>query len=978
MRKEWQCECDANQFWMATPMTDSLTPAQQAIVEHLLHCPPDQREPFIAAQQDLLSIALIEAIKQRSDDLILVDPAGAKAMVACALLVARYLHHDPYAYPLALWARGNWEMHNDPQAAIQSYEECLAHYRQMGHDLNIARVQSNLAGVYADCEHHAEARSAYEEAQSIFARLDAETRVYQQCLEQNYGYALHYQGWYEQALIHHERAYHLALQINEPEYAAESQINRTLSLMHQGYLDESEENLLRQREIVEHLQQAVTVARVDLHLGELYTVSGRPAEALRRLMDAQKQFAELENLEVATALLFQGKLFARIGSRREARRSYAEARARFEQEGRRPFVGKALLWQATVSRQEGHYAQTIRLLDQAEDLWTSLDHDWWRTHVQFERIELALAQGDADTALALLPSLSSLPDNAPLHAHRDILRAEILSLHGQQRGTPAPQNEARRMYEHVLNYAQSHHHRWIERRAWVGLGRLVWMDSPDEARHFLEQAVACDEIIRRSLSVEELKAGFLFQTNDVLTLLVRLAVEQGDPVRALRFAWDAKGSGLCDLLHEVSPHHPESSPLDESIAQVRQHLARTRWQSAIQAIDYGCEVAYERDNPAIAALEHQLADLRRQRNHAIIATDTPMFDDPQAVVQSMEADVLIEYVTCQGDILAIRTDRDSSCRAIWLTDEDTILDLLDELHLTFQHVLVQPIEAEVETLHATSLPLHGPSESSKSWLTECLPLLQRGYDLLVAPLGPLPPDGHLLIAPSHPLEPLPFAALHDGQHYLVESQTIEFLPSGALLTAPRPAFVATTASLIVASTAEARLTGVQEEVAALQAVFPASTSLVDDPHDLDTLTHLSSAPDMLHLIAHSIVRDDAPILSSLHLRQGLLSVEHCYAMPLAGTRLVTLSACTTSTGMDTGGSLLAFPMAFLVAGAHRVVSSLWDIRSSATAFWMSHFYSLLAHGHSVPTALCLTQRAFLDAPSLSHPAFWAAFLCHRR
>jgi CHAT domain-containing protein len=299
---------------------------------------------------------------------------------------------------------------------------------------------------------------------------------------------------------------------------------------------------------------------------------------------------------------------------------------------------------------------------------------------------------------------------------------------------------------------------------------------------------------------------------------------------------------------------------------------------------------------------------------------------------------------------------------VWLADEDTLYDLLDSLHLAMQYVLTQ----------------WGNTPIQKDWITECQELLQQCYDALLAPLGPLPDRASVLIAPCSPLYTVPFAALWDGTHYLVEHHTIEHIPTGALLAAPPPATVSSAHPLVVASSAGEKIPDGDKEVAAIQQAFPESILLVDDSNDLAFLKTLASAPGLLHLSTHSTLRDDAPILSALHLEGGLLSVEQCYPLPLAGTRLVTLGACSTAAGMDTGGSLLAFQSAFLVAGAHRVVSSLWPINSSATVGWMRQFYQSLAAGLPVPDAMGQVQRTLLRDPASTHPAIWAAFISSRR
>jgi CHAT domain-containing protein len=64
--------------------------------------------------------------------------------------------------------------------------------------------------------------------------------------------------------------------------------------------------------------------------------------------------------------------------------------------------------------------------------------------------------------------------------------------------------------------------------------------------------------------------------------------------------------------------------------------------------------------------------------------------------------------------------------------------------------------------------------------------------------------------------------------------------------------------------------------------------------------------------------------------------------------------------------------AFLVAGAARVLASLWPVDDAVTAVFMDHFYAALQRGLSPAQALGDAQTAV--ACRHPHPAFWAGFV----
>ena len=91
--------------------------------------------------------------------------------------------------------------------------------------------------------------------------------------------------------------------------------------------------------------------------------------------------------------------------------------------------------------------------------------------------------------------------------------------------------------------------------------------------------------------------------------------------------------------------------------------------------------------------------------------------------------------------------------------------------------------------------------------------------------------------------------------------------------------------------------------------------------------------------------------------------------------VVVLSACETSAADPApGDEMIGLVRAFLQAGAHRVVASLWPIDDAVTERFMSHFYSILSTGASTVTALRAAQlQTLIPYP---HPFHWAAFTLH--
>lgn len=942
----------------------------EQLLESLLINLPETLADWIAIHRAYLTLPLLQALKDHYavTDFILAKPHIAERATRYALVLAAQIPNEPLALPLAHWARGLYEMFHAPAAAIEHFQQARAGYRKAGDALSVARLAANLVGVLADAGRFAEAESAYQEAQPEFLRRLEQNPLYIVRLEQNYGWLLHSAGRFSEALAAHDRALHFAQHYQLETSIAEVRVNRNLTLGMVGRLTEVEEGFLQERTTALAHEQMLTVARIDMNLGDLYTWQGRIATALQRFQMAQHTFADLGNsMEVASVLFRQAALLSRIGARRAAIRHYAQALERFTQGAMLPQIGELLVNYAIARRQEGDYRQAAALLDDAAQIWRKLANPLWLDMVTVERIALALDRADYPTAQQLVRQMPPLTDALRLQAEFNLLQADLGRITANNVTDATVAHQA---YIDACTYATAHGERWIERRALVGLAKLWLTDDPVRAVAFFEQAAAIDTAMRQMLTVEELKASFHEQANDLFDDLISLAIEHNQGWQALAYMWRAKAGALLDLLQAVQDEGTFTPAVVAEIAQTRQQIATLRWQLATQTAPVLPPLLKEQSNTLIAGLEQQLLDLRRQRNHAPDAAQTPFTrtatGDPATTVAQMDADLLFEYVRCGDDLWGIIADRQGVCAGLRLTDVETIADLNARLQLRFGNVVAQPSE--------------GRRQWHDRWLAECLPLLAQCYQYLVAPLAAKTPAAgsatRIVIAPCDPLFLLPFAAFWDGRQFWGEQYQIELIPSGALLehTAPR---VSTHSAPIIIAASSGAMTGVRTEANHVADSLPASVVFIDTPA-LAYLRALQAPPKILHIAAHSLRRADAPLFTALQLSGEALTVEQSYELPLQGTELVTLSGCTTASGQESESALLAFQTAFLLAGAQRVLTTLWPIADDAATLWMTHFYRALATGLTVPQALQRTQQSCLADPALRHPALWAPFTATRR
>ena len=182
-----------------------------------------------------------------------------------------------------------------------------------------------------------------------------------------------------------------------------------------------------------------------------------------------------------------------------------------------------------------------------------------------------------------------------------------------------------------------------------------------------------------------------------------------------------------------------------------------------------------------------------------------------------------------------------------------------------------------------------------------------------------------------------------------------------------------------------RLRFSREEAEAIAALAPkgSHTALDFAATRADVESDAVSRARIVHFATHGIVNTSQPELSGLVLslvdakgqpQDGFLRLHDIYRLRL-NADLVVLSACRSAVGRDLKGEgPMALTRGFLVAGAPRVVATIWDVDDRATAELMQRFYTGLLQRNEAPAvALRSAQMAMAATPQWSAPYYWAGF-----
>ena len=353
-------------------------------------------------------------------------------------------------------------------------------------------------------------------------------------------------------------------------------------------------------------------------------------------------------------------------------------------------------------------------------------------------------------------------------------------------------------------------------------------------------------------------------------------------------------------------------------------------------------------------------------------------------------------------------------------DPVTLSQLEQDLHpseLFVEYVLAEPHSF---ALAVTRTGAHCYTLPPKSELTEeasryRVELMDRKADLPLAQelfhslLGGIPeyrkkPD--VIVVPDGELDLLPFDALADGGQYVLASHTVSVVPSGTVLDLLRrrgdlpahtdqsflgiAAWISKAPPVTLLAMVRRAVSGVNrsELVALPESRYEVETVATDlpQPHTIllggnATETDFKRLPldqyEVIHLALHGYADPEFPDRSALvfapenpPIDDGLLQVREIRQLHLNAS-LVTLSACDTGVGPVGEEGVADIVNAFIEAGAHSVVSTLWAIDDQATAKLMIDFYRQLGRGASKADALCHAQIEMMK--SGEPPYYWAGF-----
>ena len=253
-----------------------------------------------------------------------------------------------------------------------------------------------------------------------------------------------------------------------------------------------------------------------------------------------------------------------------------------------------------------------------------------------------------------------------------------------------------------------------------------------------------------------------------------------------------------------------------------------------------------------------------------------------------------------------------------------------------------------------------------------LPAAQALHRWLIAPIEPqLQRTGAttLVLSLTGSLRYLPFAALHDGERYLVERiPLVVWAQAGQAGGAPKrddwqvAAMGASRggAGFTALPGVPLELDSIVRDASGAKGVLPGRI-LLDQAFDREALYDALARYNVAHIASHFEFRPGDESRSVLLLGDGqTMSLGQLAVLPFRNVQLLALSACNTATGggvNEHGLEVEGLAAVVQRRGARSVLASLWAVSDASTGRLMTGFYR--DHPQGLARALQQAQLAML-------------------
>jgi len=986
-------------------------------LQHLRDVSPEDGRVYI--QEHIAELADLDAVGEMlADEALkhLYNPFLSLKLSELLIFLGDYTHHLP-SHGLGLKAKGDALVQiGHHQAAMECLDAAGEEFLHLEDEWNWARSRISWVVAATSLGLVEEALQHGARARDVFLRLG---ESYWVCvIDHNIAWIYAHVGRYRDALEQFERLSALLPTFTDQSKTA---INRSIAIAEEGqaqilsWLGKFEQAYRLHRQALARLvalQETSLIIDTEIRLANLDHTQGYYGSALRRYYQARDSVMQnnVDDLMLLADLkLWMANCLVKLNRAQDACQLMSEAVGAYRQRGTSLQASDALREYAVTLVASGRLQEALAALDEALTLFNQGAFDHYVSATRLQHAELLLEMGFVAEAYDEAHSIKEYFEVRGLVAHAVraslvmagslIEQAQHAEIHQEEEQQALLLQQAVLLCKQASSQAHLHHLREEVYKSQYFLGQLFALQGEirKAARHY-GAAIAQIEQILDDL-VFDLSPSFLHTAWAVYEDMIALCLQQRQTEYAFSYLERARSIALRQYMHssKTSPGENEemvestSSPVLQanSAAILRTQDELKTWQeeyhhySALLAqIDTSVSPTVDREiiQAELKRCEAKLSELF-ERLYLHQATRQPA---PRAQ-KGKKRDAKQLNVTQLHQHLS----SDQLLLAYFLHKERLVIfALTTERLVTYESPDgMKQLKRLLPLLHAHLQP-GGWADSHNPPQQGIRQMLKKLYDLLIAPVAALLPplSRSLTIVPYGPLHTLPFHALYDGSHFLVENYQIDYLPASSLLTefdaSSKEQAISSTETGVVARSplifgysGHGHLQRALEEARTVAAMLDGCCYLEDKATVARLIEEAPGSP-IIHLATHGHNRLDAPNFSSILLADGQFNAIDAFRLDLKGCELVTLSGCETGLALSGGGDeQLGLGRAFLAAGANALVMSLWPVEDNATNELMQLFYQRLLYGESKVQALRTAQCSFIHRTGtiFIHPYYWAAF-----
>lgn len=750
-----------------------------------------------------------------------------------------------------------------------------------------------------------------------------------------------------------------------------AEYNRATSFRNLGQFEAAIESSQRACALLEEHGQTVEAARSQQNLAITYYVLGRYNESLALLDDVRDTFlADGRHRDAILAELFISNCLLELRRFQEVLEKCKKVRTLFSKIGASFEVGQAILNEATAFIGLGQFAPALNSLLEARAIFQQIKNLVWETTADLETAVIHHKNANFHESLNVATTCAQLFAQQALPVHQ----TQALLVAAQSAVALNQVNVAQTLLDEVLSYSLKQDVPSLSYQAYYLRGQVeIEKGDLQSALDNFDRSIAELERVQGRLMVEY-RSDFLSDKQAVYADIVRLSLDLEQPLLSLQYAERAKSRALLNMLAfrldlGIEARDEADQPIVQQLTQLktkRDKLYR-HWESgeiSNEEEDANKVPKQQQAQQNLFSIEKRITEVWHKLliRNADYARDASLWQVRSESIQPLLPSdaLLIEYFVANDELI------------VFLVTKQEISTVRISNNLAQMQTMLTFLR-----VNRGAIPQTSPNRMSEM-AENARGLLQQIYQYLIGPIAnTMKLYKQLIIVPHGILHYVPFHALYDGHHYLIEQFEVSYLPSANFLKYCQQDKHVGKHMLSVGHSNSDKLPHTIWEAQTVAAQYQGEILLEEDVTK-ENLKRLAEDADIIHLATHGDFRPDNPLFSGLLLDDGWLTTLDIFNWRLRAA-LVTLSACQTGRNVVGGGDeLLGLMRAFLSVGVSSLVLSFWPVEDRATSSLMQIFYQKLAAGWSKSAALRFAQCQFISEdsefhPAYQHPYFWASF-----